>query len=32
MVSSRLARAEGEWKKADELEASAISRLDPGIG
>ena len=30
MASSRLARAEGEWEKADELEASAISRLDPG--
>ena len=30
MVSSRLARAEGEWEKADELEASAISRLEPG--
>ena len=30
MASSRLARAEGEWEKADELEASAIPRLDPG--
>ena len=30
MASSKLARAEGEWEKADELEASAISRLDPG--
>ena len=28
MASSRLARAEGDWEKADELEASAISRLD----
>ena len=30
LISSRLARAEGEWEKAEELEASAISRLDPG--
>ena len=28
MASSRLARAEGDWEKADELEAYAISRLD----
>ncbi len=29
LLLSRLARAKGEWEKADELEASAISRLDP---
>ena len=27
---ARLARIEGEWDRADELEASAISGLDPG--
>lgn len=28
--SARLARAEGDWDRAEELEASAILRLDPG--
>ena len=29
MAASRLARSEGDWEKADALESSAISRLDP---